>query len=120
MMDDTGGRLPRKTLWAYAYEIVPPQGEAQLNAIRILLSNEHADAIRSARTWTGTVVCDPLVTQILVVGDSPDQTRDVNHRIESQLRLGRAAFSVTPCIVVTGIDEEGPGPGTDRDNTTVR
>lgn len=107
-MDFTGGRLPGKTLWAYAYEIVPPQGEDQIRAIQTLLTNEHADALRSARTWTGTLVCDPLVTQILVVSDSPDQTRDVNRRIESQLRSGQAAFRVTPCMVVTGFEGEGP------------
>jgi hypothetical protein len=106
-MNYTDRRLPGKTLWAYAYEIVPPQDEDQISAIQTLLANEHADAIRSARTWTGTLVCDPLVTQILVVSDSPNQTRDVNRRIESQLRSGHATFRVTPCMVVTGFEGEG-------------
>jgi hypothetical protein len=33
---EQGRKSPKKTLWAYAYEIVPPQVEGQMEAIRAL------------------------------------------------------------------------------------
>jgi hypothetical protein len=84
-----------KTLWAYAYEIVPPQAEDQLNAIRTLLEKEHVDAGQGARTWTGKLISEQRVTHLLVVSDSPDQSREVNRRLEGRLTQLRAGFSVT-------------------------
>jgi len=95
-----------KTLWAYVYEIVLPQGEDQLNAIRTLLEKEHLKAQRAARTWTGKLVCEPRVTQILVVSDSPDQRRDVNRRIEGRLKHLKAEFSLTVPMALA--DDEAP------------
>ena len=85
-----------RTLWAYAYAIVPPQAEAQLGGLRTFLEREHAKAQRMARTWTGRLVRGRRgVTHILVVTDSPDQGRAVNRLLEGQLRRANAAFSLT-------------------------
>ena len=88
-------RLLRTTLWAYAYEIVPAQPEEQLQAIRAILEKEHSDAQRAERIWTGRLVCEQLATHILVVSDSPDRRREVNRRLEDQLKQLRAGFSLT-------------------------
>jgi hypothetical protein len=101
-----------KTLWAYAYEIVPPQAEDQLNAIRTLLEKEHADAREAARRWTGKLVSEQRVTHLLVVSDSPDQSREVNRRLEGRLAQLRAGFSVTVPMALA--DEEAPLPGAER------
>ncbi len=95
-----------KALWAYAYEIVPPLGEDQLNAIRTLLEKEHSEAQRAASTWTGKLVCEQQVTHILVVSDSPDQDREVNRRLEGRLRQLKAQFSLTVPMALP--DDEAP------------
>ncbi len=99
-------RRPLKPLWAYAYEIVPPPAEDQLTAIRTLLEKEHSEARRAARTWTGKLVHGPQVTRILVVSDSADQDRDVNRRLEGQLKQLKAAFSLTVPMAVA--DDKAP------------
>lgn len=101
-----------KVLWAYAYEIVPPQGEDQLNAIRTLLEKAHSEAQRAARTWTGKLVCEQQVTHILVVSDSPDQRREVNRRLEGRLKQVKAGFSLTVPMALA--DDEAPSPGAER------
>ena len=106
------GRSIPKTLWAYAYELVPPQGEEQLNAIRTLLEKEHSEAQRAARTWTGKLVSEPQVTHILVVSDSPDQSREVNGRLEGRLKQLKAGYSVTVPMALT--DDGAPSPGAER------
>jgi hypothetical protein len=106
-MEKARKSLP-KTLWAYAYEIVPPQAEDQLNAIRTLLEKEHADARQGARTWTGKLVSQQRVTHLLVVSDSPDQSREVNRRLEGPLTQLRAGFSLTVPMALA--DEEAPLP----------
>ena len=75
-----------KTIWTYAYQIVPPQAEGRLDAIKHLLDVEHADAHRGARTWAGRVILEPQVTHILVVSDSPEQSREINRRLETELK----------------------------------
>ena len=97
-----------KTLWAYAYEIVPPQAEDQLNAIRTLLEKEHSDARQGARTWTGKLVSQQRITHLLVVSDSPDQSREVNRRLEGRLTQLRAGFSLTVPMALA--DEEASLP----------
>jgi len=93
-----------KTLWAYAYEIVPPQAEDHLQAIRLLLEREHTAAQRAARLWTGKLVCEPDVTHILVVSDSPDLDREVNRRLERRLKELKAQVSLTVPMALA--DEE--------------
>ena len=99
--------LPKR-LWAYAYEIVPPRPSVQLSAIQTLLETEHAEAQRTARTWTGKVVCEPKATHILVVSDSPDQSREVNRRLEGRLKRWNAAFALTLPLAIADEDEAPP------------
>lgn len=40
-----------KAVWAYAYQIVPPQTQDRLDAIKALLDQAHEDARSAARTW---------------------------------------------------------------------
>jgi len=107
-MVDKAQRSPPDTLWVYAYEFARPPEENQLNAIRTLLEREHMTARRTARKWTGKLVCERRLTHILVVSDSPDQGREVNHRIESRLKLLQAAFSLTVPMALP--DDEAPSP----------
>ena len=92
--DRSGERSPR-TLWAYAYEVMPPQGDDEMKGIGTLLSEEHANAQRSARRWVGRMVREPRVTHIMVVSDSPDQTLEVNRRLESRLEGLEARYSLS-------------------------
>jgi hypothetical protein len=92
---ETTRRSPPGTHWAYAYAIVPPQAEEQLGELRTILEREHAAALRTARTWSGRLVCEQRATHILVVSDTPDQGREVNRRLEARLRKAKAIFSLT-------------------------
>ena len=51
-MPDTKRTPTAKTVWAYAYQIVPPQPAARLHSIKTLLDHAHTEAQRDARTWT--------------------------------------------------------------------
>jgi hypothetical protein len=84
-----------KTVWAYAYLILPRQSEDRLRRIRTLLDEEHWSAERGARVWTGRVLQGRRNTDILVVTDSPRQDREVNRRLEGQLEELNAAFWLT-------------------------
>lgn len=99
-MPDTKRNPPPKTIWAYAYQILPPQGAERLNAITPLLDQAHRDAHRDARTWTGRVVVEEQVTHILIVSDSPDQNHEVNQRLEAKLQELNAGFSITVPVAV--------------------
>ena len=103
-----GKQVPQapKAIWAYSYQIVPPQAENRLRAIRSILEREHADARSGARIWAGRVVFEQQVTQILVVSDSPAQDRDVNHRLEDELKALKAGFSITVPMAV--VDDPAP------------
>lgn len=87
--------VPNKTVWAYAYQIVPPQPEDRLRAIEALLDREQSEAGNGARTWVGRLVAQEHVTHILVVSDSPEQDLEVNRRMEAELRKLKAGFSIT-------------------------
>jgi hypothetical protein len=89
----------------YAYEFGRPPPEDQLGAIRAFLDEEHSAARRADRTWTGKLVCDGQLTHILVVSDTPDQSREVNRQIERQLSRLQAVFSLTaPMVLDDGED----------------
>jgi hypothetical protein len=92
-----------KTVWAYAYQILPPQPAARLHSIKSLLDHAHAEAQRDARTWTGRVVVEDQVTHILIVSDSAEQNHDVDRRIQAKLQELNAGFSMTVPIAV--VDE---------------
>lgn len=98
-----------KKIWAYLYEIVPPQAKGRLRTIKTLLDDENSNA-RGARTWAGRFVVEQQVTHILVVSDSPDQDRDVNHRLEVELKKLEAGFSITKPVAV--VDDATPPPAT--------
>lgn len=86
-----GGRA----VWAYAYEIMPPQTQDRLDAIKALLDQEEEEARTGARTWQSRLVAEEHVTHILVVSDSPTQDLEVNRRVEAALRALDMGFSVT-------------------------
>ncbi|HWZ27605.1 MAG TPA: hypothetical protein VNX15_03535 [Gemmatimonadales bacterium] len=92
-----------KTLWAYAYQIQPPQAEPRLRGIKALLDHEHGDAQRGARTWTGRLVLDALMTHILVVSDGPEQNREVNRKLEAELAGLKAGFALTAPMPVVDV-----------------
>lgn len=100
MTDAPSTSGPKKILWAYAYEIVPPQPEERLRAIDALLDKERAEARSRARTWESRVVVEEHVTHILVVSDSPEQDLEVNRRVEAELRDLSAGFSITVPMAV--------------------
>ena len=91
---------PPKTIWAYAYQILPPQGAERLRAITTLLDTAHTEAQRGARTWTGRVVLEEQVTHILIVSDSPEQNHEGNRILEAKLQELNAGFSITVPIAV--------------------
>ena len=108
-MPDTKPAPPAKTIWAYAYQILPPQGAERLRAINSLLDHAHTEARRAARTWTGRVVVEEQVTHILIVSDSPEQNHEVNQRLEAKLQELNAGFSITVPVAV-GDDAAVPHP----------
>jgi hypothetical protein len=101
-----------KTMWAYAYRVVPPQAEDRLRTIRTLLDQEHSDAKRRARTWVGRFVLDEQVTHILIVSDSRDQDREVNRRLGDALNELQAEFLLTAPMAVAA--DQSILPGTRR------
>lgn len=102
-----------KTIWTYAYEIVPPQAEARLATISTLLDREHADAQREARIWVGRIVVGQQNTHILVVTDSADQLRPVNARLEAELKALKLVVSLTAPLAV--VDDREPPPLAPKD-----
>ena len=98
-----------KTIWAYAYEMVPPQPQDRLPAIRALLDLAQRDAKLDARTWKGRLVLEDQITHILVVSDSPAQDTDLNRRLEAELRDLDVGFSITAAMAVPR--EQTPPPG---------
>jgi len=95
---------PPRSLWAYAYQIVPAQPHDHMRAITVLLDREHGDAHREQRIWGGRIIFEPGITEILVVSDSPDQDRDVNRRLEAELKNMKASFLITHPLVVVDQD----------------
>jgi hypothetical protein len=101
------------SLWAYAYQIVPPQPKSRLETIQGLLNHEHEAARTEARTWTGRLVLERLVTRILIVSDTPDQTRAINGGLAVELHRLQVTFSCTDSLEIPadtasiGESEEG-------------
>ena len=105
---ETNGRNAPRTLWAYAYQIVPSKAVDYLKEIETLLDEEHRQAREKARTWRGQLISEEQVTHILVVSDSPDQNTDVNQRIEGRLKQLKTAFSRTEPLPIPGRDDPNP------------
>ena len=98
-----------RPLWAYAYEIVPPQPEDRLRTIRALIEHEHWDAQLEARTWRGNVVAEQQVTHILVVSDGAEQDREINRKLAAELKQLNVGFLITAPMAVA--DDATPGSG---------
>ncbi len=99
-MAGSNGIPQPKALWAYAYEVVPPQVVKGFRAIQALLDQEHSDAQSGGRTWGARVVFAQHITHILVVSDSPEQDLGVNRRLEAGLLEMGAEFAMTPSLAV--------------------
>lgn len=97
-----------KNLWAYAYEIVPPQPSGRLGTIRTLLKGETAAARDGARIWTGRLVFERRATHILIVSDDPGRDHSINLRLEAELLRLATPFSVTKPLAVTDPAEGVP------------
>ncbi len=106
MIDNDGGS-PGKALWAYAYEIVPAQIEDGLFSIQGLLDEEHGAALCGTRTWAGRIVYHRRMTHILVVSDGPEQDREVNRKLETELASLEVRFALT---VPLAIPDDRPSP----------
>lgn len=89
-----------KTIWAYGYELLPPQHRDRLGGISALLDDAHVEAGLIAEIWEGRLVNGDEVTHILVVSDSPDRKREVNRRLEAELRNLGAGFAITIPLAV--------------------
>ena len=89
-----------RQLWAYAYRVVPPPPTDGLGQIRKLLDSENAFAFEHARAWAAQLILEQRSTQILVVADSPEQNRPVNHRLEQELALIDAHYRVTDPVAI--------------------
>jgi hypothetical protein len=99
-----------RNLWAYVYEIVPPQRLRRLGAIRTLLEDETAAARSDARSWSGRLVLERDATRILIVSDAPGRNHSIDHRLEAELERLEADFSVTEPLAVAGRAEGVEGP----------
>lgn len=98
-----------ETIWAYSYELHPPQTRSRLRDIRTVLEEEeHAQARSGSGTWRGRLVEERQITHILVLSVSPDQHRDVNVRLEAELGKLEAGFSVT--LPVPVVEEPATTP----------
>lgn len=93
------GRSP-PTIWAYAYQIVPPQTKRRLRAVTALLDREHAAARAVSRTFSGRLVLGENMTRILLVSDSLEQCRKVNQKLEAELKTLRVEFSLTAPVAL--------------------
>lgn len=89
-----------KTVWAYAYQILPPQSADRLRAIQTLLDREHVDAQRESRTWAGRIVLEEKVSLILIVSDSPEQNHEINERLATAVKQLQAALLITTPMAV--------------------
>lgn len=109
-MKQTTNGTSRQKMWAYGYQITPPQPEGRLAAIQALLDHEHSEAKNRAHTWEGRFVHEEEVTHILVVSDSPDQHLEVNKRLEEALAAIEAGFSLTAPLAVIDDEDVRPAP----------
>lgn len=109
MTDERSMKVPAKKRWAYAYQIIPPQPEDRLKAVRDLIDQETRQARKAARTWQGRFIPEKLITHILVVSDSPDQEAEANHRLEAALTELQTGFVRTAPLPVDEDVDLSPG-----------
>lgn len=92
---------PPSPLWAYVYQLVPPQLANRLRTIQPLLDTEQLDARRTGRTWAGRLVPEEWITHILVVTDNPEQDQGSNQRLVTELEELKAKFSLSLPLPLT-------------------
>ena len=100
-----------RSLWAYAYQIVPPQPSMRLGEIKALLDHENSATQSGPRIWAGRLVLERWSTRILVVSDGPEQNRGIDHRLAAELQRLHATFSVTEPMAISGDTEEVASDG---------
>jgi hypothetical protein len=96
-------------IWAYAYQLMPPQPQERLQGLRDLLERERMDAQLAARTWEGRLVSEPRVTHVLVVSDHPELDLESNRRLEAELLRSKVGFAVTAPLAVGADPAAAPG-----------
>jgi hypothetical protein len=89
-----------KILWAYAYQIVPPQPSRGLGPIRALLKDETDAAHGGPRTWSGRLVLERRATHILIVSEDVGRNHDINRALEDELGRLNAVYTVTEPLSV--------------------
>lgn len=92
---DEGSGSRQTPLWAYTYQIVPPQTKGRLRGIKALLDQEHRAAKDASRTWAGKVIHGARMTSILIVSDRPEPNQELNQRLEAELNHLKVSFSRT-------------------------
>lgn len=88
-------------VWAYAYQIVPPQPKRGLEVIRDLLDHEHIAAQIEARIWAGRLVLERRVTRILIVSDRPPQEGGEDQTLTMELQRLPATVTRTASMEIT-------------------
>ena len=96
-------------LYAFAYQIDPPLGEADVSAIESLLEERSAHARSVSRSWAGRVLLEADVTRVLVVTDAADPDDAINLQLEAELLRRGANFSITAPMAVAGPGAAGAG-----------
>ena len=89
-------------IWAYAFQIVPPQTKSRLRAVDAVLDQEHLAAHDISRTWAGRLILGTQTTRILIVSDSLARSRRVNRRLEAEFKRLKVNFSVTEPVELPG------------------
>lgn len=93
-------------LWAYAYRVAPPPAPEGLGVLRRLLDDENASAFEQGRAWAAQLILEQRSTQILVVADTPLQSRPINQRVETELQRLAAAYRLTAPLAIRNAPEE--------------
>ena len=101
---------PPRTIWAYRYQLVPPQPPDRLKRVKAMLDKEHIAARQRQGTWEGRLVADDRIADLLVLSDSPDLDLDVNRRIEAALKALDVGFSLTVPMAVPSDPPGDPAP----------
>jgi hypothetical protein len=98
-----------RTLWLYAYQIVPPLPARRLGPLRSLLREEMGAARQDARVWSGRLVLDRRATHILIVSGTVGRDDAINLRLDNELKRLEAPYCRTaPLAVLEPAGGEAP------------
>jgi hypothetical protein len=87
--------------------MVPPHHEQRLTAIRGLLDRENLEAKKNARTWSARLVTERQATHVLIVSTSPELDREINRKLEAELKALGGEFVLTVPMPVSDDAEHG-------------